>query len=219
MKPLFALALSLACAAAQASPHPLPVDSQWNGQTHAQRAAAWWQWAVAQPAHLDPLRDTTGAHCAQGQQGDLFFLAGGYGSSHIQRTCDVPAGKHLFFPVINMVFWRARPDMPLSCEQVRQGAALNNDTALELFVELDGQPLENPAQYRVATQDCFDLYARLPAGAPKRFGNPAATDGYWILLPPLPAGTHNLKFGGRYNRPGAAYGKTVQDIEYRLQVR
>ncbi|MCP1615696.1 hypothetical protein FBY21_0304 [Pseudomonas sp. SLBN-26] len=195
MKPLFALALSLACAAAQASPHPLPVDSQWNGQTHAQRAAAWWQWAVAQPAHLDPLRDTTGAHCAQGQQGDLFF------------------------PVINMVFWRARPAMPLSCEQVRQGAALNNDTALELFVELDGQALENPAQYRVATQECFDLYARLPAGAPKRFGNPAATDGYWILLPPLPAGTHNLKFGGRYNRPGAAYGKTVQDIEYRLEVR
>lgn len=147
MKRHLAIPLLLASALVQANPQALPVDSQWNGQTYAQLAAAWWQWAVAQPAHLDPLRDTTGVHCAQ------------------------------------------------------------------------GQPLENPTRYRVATQDCFDLYARLPAGAPKRFGNPAATDGYWILLPPLPAGTHNLKFGGRYNRPGGAYGKTVQDIEYRLEIR
>lgn len=46
-----------------------------------------------------------------------------------------------------------------------------------------------------------------------------STDGFWLLLKPLSAGRHTLKFGGKYNRQSADYGHMVQDIEYVLLVQ
>jgi hypothetical protein len=35
----------------------------------------------------------------------------------------------------------------------------------------------------------------VPATPPGQL-SPAVADGYWIMLPPLPTGTHTIKFGG-----------------------
>ena len=129
-----------------------PPGTALDGQSPESLAASWWQWAASAPEELSPVRDRTGTHCAVGQTGEAWFLAGGYGSSKIRRACTVPKGRHLLFPVINMVYW-------------------------------------------------------------------PATDGYWVILKPLPAGKHVLKFGGRYNRESGAFGRIVQDIEYELEVK
>jgi len=196
-----------------------PPGTALGGQSPEQLSASWWQWAMAAPQDRNPVRDRAGTHCAVGQRGEAWFLAGGFGSSKIRRTCTVPAGKRLFFPVINMVYWPAQEGTGYTCEQARRSAALNNDNAIELFVELDGKSLPDPKRYRVTTAKCFDIYARARERAPAPDGFPSASDGYWVLLDPLPPGKHELKFGGRYNRESGAYGRMVQDIEYELEVK
>lgn len=196
----------------------LPPQTSFQGSSASELAAAWWQWAVAAPSGTSPIRDLSGVHCGVGQEGDLWFLAGGIGTSKIRRVCAIPANKALFFPIINMVYWPRQESTASSCENAKQSAALNNDTAVDLFAEIDGRAVEDLRRYRAATEKCFDLYARVPASERSHAAPVAATDGYWLLIAPLPKGRHVLKFGGRYNRESASYGKTIQDIEYELLV-
>ncbi|MBA5606813.1 hypothetical protein H3H36_15770 [Duganella sp. FT3S] len=195
----------------------LPPGASVAGHSVPQLAGEWWQWVESASDEDSPVNDRSGAKCAVGQQGDVWFLAGGFGSSMIHRTCTVPEGKHLFFPVINMVYWRHEGGNA-SCEQVKRYAALNNNTALDLFAEIDGVAVDGVSQYRAASEQCFDAYARVPVGQYPNSAYPAATDGYWLLLPPLAKGRHVVKFGGRYNRASPAHGRMLQDIEYELLV-
>src|SRR4051794_22907267 len=98
-------------AAARAStnlnPGVLPPVSTPYGLTYAQWSARWWQWAFSIPGPVNPLIDTTGAQCAQGQSGNVWFLAGLWVDPPLVpntavRTCTVPSGKALFFPVANI---------------------------------------------------------------------------------------------------------------------
>lgn len=180
--------------------------------------AEWWQWAKAAPAGSCPLRYFSGNDCGVGQTGPVWFLVGGYGSSKIQRTCTFPAGKSLFFPIINMLHYQRRDGPEYTCEQAKQDAALNNNSALERFAELDEVAIEVHAEHRIRSEDCFDVFAKLTPEAGAYLAYPSATDGYWLMLEPLSIGTHTLKFGDRYNQQSRRYGKMVQDIEYQLIV-
>jgi len=74
--------------------------------------AAWWQYAFSIPVHnpsnfsqfLNPLFDETRTDCAVGQANNpVFFLVGVFNiSGKATRTCTVPAGKMLFFPILNV---------------------------------------------------------------------------------------------------------------------
>ena len=197
---------------------PLAPDYQLEGQSMADLSAQWWQWAMSSPTPENPVKDVTGEHCAVNQQGPAWFLAGGFGSSKIRRRCVVPAGKHLFFPAVNMVYYPQYEHSNVTCAAAQAGAALNNDSALDVFLTIDGQPVADTQRHRVRTTECFNVFARVPAqyGAPDAF--PSASDGYWFLLPPLARGEHVLKFGGRYVSGADDYGNMVQDIEYHLVV-
>lgn len=190
-----------------------------SGHSVAQLTAEWWQWAMSMPDNINPVRDRTGVNCGMGQQGDVWFLAGGFGSAKIHRVCTVPSGKTLLFPVVNMVYWPAEGETSYTCEEAKAAAALNNDTALDLFVELDGVAMEDVKRYRVSTEQCFNVFGRIPASQRPYDAYPSASDGYWMVLKPLAPGHHTLKFGGRYNRASSAFGRMFQDIEYEIIVR
>ncbi|TAK77253.1 MAG: hypothetical protein EPO12_15110 [Aquabacterium sp.] len=206
----------LAGESASASAPVLPPQASIDGRSAEQLTVQWWQWALAAPDDINPVMDLTGAHCAVGQRGQVWFLAGGFGSSKIRRTCTVPAARHLMFPLINMAYWPQRGNDDMTCEDAKGSAALNNDTAIDLFAEIDGVVVTDLRSRRIASTTCFDAYARA-RGAYRAY--PAASDGYWLQLKPLPPGRHVLKFGGRYNRRSADYGRMVQDIEYVIDVR
>jgi hypothetical protein len=197
---------------------PLPLDHKVNGRSGADLSAEWWKWAMASPQEINPVRDPSGKHCAVGQSGEVWFLAGGFGSARINRTCTIPAGKYIFFPVVNMAYWPREENSGYTCERAKTSASLNNDTAVDLFASVDGVEIPNVKTYRARTDKCFDIFERVPKsyGPPKAF--PSASDGYWLLLAPLPKGTHTIKFGGKYNRNSPAYGRMVQDIEYYIVV-
>lgn len=221
MKAAFALPLILAlCAPASAADFysmTNQLGDSVDGRPLEQYASRWWQWAFSMPPSLSPVRDVTGEQCHQGQSGEVWFLAGGYGSSTIQRDCTLPAGKSIFFPVINMVYYPSNTQT-ISCEEARVSAALNNDQLLTIQIEIDGISSVNPAHTRLSSPECFDLYGMVPKeyNAPKRY--PASSDGYWVMLKPLSKGTHHLKFSASYARPGKPYGEMAQDIEYVLHV-
>ncbi len=181
-------------------------------------ANRWWQWTYTMPKELSPVRDRTGQNCHVGQSGAVWFLAGGYGTSTISRTCVVPEGKYLFFPVINMVYYPRR-EGGLTCNEAKSLAALNNDELITIEVELDSLISSNPTHGRIASQECFNLLGLVPEEYKVPVVYPAATDGFWVMLKPLSKGEHKLKFNAKYNREKGAYSKMAQDIEYTLIIK
>ena len=122
----------------------------------------------------------------------MWFLAGTYGSAPAKRTCHVPAGKHLFFPLINYIVMPRMGALP--CDDAIATAHAVTDQAMGLFVELDGRAMDRLGEHRVASPaGCFNIAERIP-GAPKMY--PSASDGYWMDIAPLQKGTHTLRFGG-----------------------
>jgi len=116
-----------------------------------------------------------------------------------------------------MVYW-PRSEDSLTCESAKKSAALNNDELLSIEIKLDSMVAWNPANTRISSENCFDLLGLIPReyNPPKVY--PAATDGYWVMLKPLPKGNHTLSFKAQYNRENGAFSKMAQDIEYKLTV-
>lgn len=190
-----------------------------DGRSTADLSSDWWKWAMSSPDEINPVRDISGIHCDTGQRGNVWFLAGGFGSSKIRRSCEIPDGKHIFFPVINMVYFPREANNGYTCEQAKSNAAVNNETAIDLFAEIDGVTVKEPKSFRVRAEKCFDVFDWIPTADKPYNAYPSASDGYWILLNPLKKGKHTIKFGGRYNNKTTAFGRNLQDIEYEITVK
>ncbi len=199
-------------------PYVVALDEQVAGAGLQDYANRWWQWAYSMPQRDSPVRDQDGRHCQIGQEAPVWFLAGGFGSSKITRACTVPSGQHLFFPVINMMAYN-NPGGNNTCAGVKRAVARNNDRFVYIRVYLNGSRIVDAERFRVASDACFDPLARVPANVfPPSFA-PAATDGYWIMLRPLPEGTHDLAFRAFYtSNDGSEFGEMVQNINYTLTV-
>jgi len=183
-------------------------------------ANIWWQWAESMSREYSPVVDTVGEFCDVNQQGDVWFLASGYGNSLISRHCVIPADKHIFFPVINMAFWpNLKAETKSTCQSVKQGAALNNDELLTINVTIDGKSVDKPERFRLKSEKCFDLLGMVDRKYNPPILYPAASDGYWIMMRPLSKGHHKITFSAQYFREGIAYGKMAQDISYELDVQ
>ncbi|HZF30614.1 MAG TPA: hypothetical protein VE907_15975 [Gammaproteobacteria bacterium] len=183
-----ALVASGPCAAE--APVAVPPDQPVAGLTQAAWSQAWWQWAASFDRRDSPIADETGERCASRQQGDVWFLAGTYGTARTIRKCVVPRGKFLFFPLINYVVMPR--DDRANCFAFIAEAARITDAVSYLIVDLDGRRLEHPEAYRQATQ-CFDVGS---LARPTARIYPSAANGYYVMLRPLEPGTHELNFGG-----------------------
>jgi hypothetical protein len=212
--------------AALAAPHAtppqplvLPLTAQVEGKGYAQLSAAWWQWALSLP--VEPYLDPDGRFCALGQDGPVWFLAGTDGSFDTRRECSVPTGKYLFLPVINMLqqtpLGVKKGKTVMSCDRLQASVAVNNDYLASAVVLIDGVPVKNVASYRARSDGCFPMYPDLPED--DRYITPlAASDGYWLLIPPLPMGKHTIVVGANYGAPEGGYHRMVQNFEYVLTV-
>jgi len=188
------------------------------GKALHQYANIWWQWTSTMGDEESPVRDRTGEYCHVNQNGDVWFLAGGYGTSKIKRHCIIPQGKYLFFPIINMAYWPEN-DISKTCEEVQQESALNNSELYLVYAELDGHSIPNMRNNRIKSERCFDLHELLAKKQPTKKVYPAATDGYWLMLKPLSKGIHSLKFNAQYHHKTAVHGNMMQDIEYTIEVK
>ncbi|NQZ86118.1 MAG: hypothetical protein HRT54_00895 [Colwellia sp.] len=196
----------------------VPIHENIAGKALHQYANIWWQWTSSMSDKISPVRDKTGEKCHVNQQGDVWFLAGGFGTSKIQRHCIIPQGKHIFFPIINMAYWPEN-NISKTCEEVKQESALNNSELYFVYAELDGLSIPNMRNNRIKSENCFDLHELLARTQAAKKVYPAATDGYWLMLRPLSKGIHSLKFNAQYQHDSAVHGNMMQDIEYTLEVK
>jgi len=188
------LIVSIPCLASGAEPAasaPIvrPTESV-AGRSQADWSREWWQWAGSFRRFESPVADKTGARCAASQSGAVWFLAGTYGTARTIRTCTVPAGKYLYFPLINYIVTPSFSNS-LTCPQAKEWAREVTDGVSSLVLVLDGQSIPGLESHRQATSDCFDLAARAGGGV-----MPSAGNGFYVMIRPLLPGMHTLEFGG-----------------------
>lgn len=194
-------------------------------QPSEENVRAWLQWVMAQPDASGPITDQTGEKCAVGQQGQVWFLAGNYGGTTV-RECDIPAGKKLFFPLLNR--WCVFPSEHYPDEEsiaadlpfIQELYDWDRDNACELTLRLDGQELmDYDTMYEdlyIRLGELFDLELHPEHWASHAFAGgvmPASGAGFYVQLQPLSAGDHVLELGGT----NCANGFNV-DVTYLLHV-
>lgn len=183
-------------------------DRAVAGQTQAEWSRRWWVWASSFPAESSPIADRSGARCGAGQSAPVWFLAGAFGSALVERTCTVPGGTYLFFPLVNYVVFPP-PESALTCAAASDQARRMTDSPSVLVAELDGHRIDGLALHRQATPACFNLAERADV---RTVVYPSAANGYYLMLSPLAPGRHTLRFGGHV-------GALRQAIRYELDVR
>jgi hypothetical protein len=168
------------------------VEVQGFGASYGEWAARWWEWALSIPAAQNPILDQTGANCGQGQVGNVWFLAGTFGGS-ATRNCTIPAGKPLFFPLINNIGFSPKGNETIIDLRKLAADLINNvDT---LTCELDGATCAANLFVFRAQSPIFEAIVRTGGLVAPKFYDPMVADGYWLLLAPLAPGPHLLVFG------------------------
>jgi hypothetical protein len=205
------------------NPRILPITSRPFGLSYGQWGAAWWQYVYSIPVPTNPLLDQTGAQCGTGQAGrKVFFLVGVLNvSGTATRNCTVPAGTMLFFPLTNYEADNFCPPIspPLDVAGLQAMAKSSIDAVTALEADIDGVQITNPFGYRAASPGAFTITfpdnnlfqyfgcLTITAGSYAPF----VSDGYWVMLAPLPPGAQTIHFSG------SVPGFTL-DITYHLTV-
>lgn len=173
------------------------------GSTQLQLAEQWLQWALSIDAASNPMLDTTGAYAHVNNLGPVFFVAGNAKGGSSTRTFTVPAGKPIFFPIINAYDIEvpgAGCDLACAFGQIAYVGG-----ATGLYATLDGQDLLTFPSYRQTSTAFFTVDLSASLSLALGFGGPpiaglfdAVVDGYWVAVEGLTPGQHTLKFGGTF---------------------
>ena len=201
-----------------------------SGRTYSEWSAAWQQWAMSMPATAHPLTDT--ADCSTAQSGPVWFLGGRFcvqGASSpascdntpTARSCTVPAGKSLYFPILNIECLDAEAQngdcigptpngvntllFPYPA-QIRQVLGEHMDMTKDLQLTVDGKPYKGDIKkqfrvqspvYTVQTPEGNLLQAAFgeKIGAGEYWG---VDDGVYVMLKPLRKGAHTINFKGTF---------------------
>jgi hypothetical protein len=215
-------------------PAVFPRDAVVFGKTYADWSAVWYQWVSSMPANANPLFDT--ADCSAGQSGPVFFLGGRFCSSTdpkcpdkpSERSCTVPAGKALYFPVLNSQCINAEANLGYCgsagafITEMRAYLADGIDQTINLGVTVDGKKLKGnlKTDYRVQSnvfsavlpdKNFLEAVGETGIGAGTYWG---VDDGIYVMLQPLPKGTHTINFEGTFPQY-----KFTLDFTYYLTVQ
>jgi hypothetical protein len=203
------------------APTPFPVDTRQYDLSYGDWTARWWQWLYSIPEDRNPAADETGENCDEGQSGPVWFLAGTFGGLN-ERNCVIPADKSLLVSVIGGACTYVEfPNLRTESE-LRSCAVSYNEGVTELMVTIDGQQIseEQLRTYRVQSPSLFDV--ALPNGNiinGQEGSTQAVSDGYWVFLPPLVPGAHEIHFRGVSVDPTtASINNFVSESLYHIMV-
>jgi hypothetical protein len=172
------------------------------------------------------LFDTAGL--SEGQSGPVWFLGGKFCATdnpncHPEsavRRGKVPEGKYLFFPILNGECSTIEGNGTTEAE-LRTCVQGMVDGVTNLSCEVDGVAVTGLEQdrflsglftYTLAEHD--NVWKALgTTSVPDGASTPAVGDGYYVMLNPLPAGNHTVRFHGEL----PAYNFAL-DVTYTLEV-
>lgn len=214
-------------------PRIFPPHSQPYGKSYGEWAAAFWQWSLALPLEGHPFLPSAedpffdfGAN----QAGKVWFWSAPDGP--LTRIVTMPEDKALFLTIrdvetssLETVNSGFHGD---TVEEQRANTKFFADHIVDVFCVIDGVPVKNLQAYRFATPQ-FEF----TAPTPWIFGGPEPTDpnvggtgtsvgeGYFLMVAPLPRGTHTIHYGGTFRFTQAEDGFDLdlpKDITIQLAV-
>ncbi|KUO19676.1 signal protein [Streptomyces dysideae] len=153
----------------------------------------WWTWAMSEPEGTNPVADEDGSECGRNQPQDVWFLAGTFGAQ-AERTCSVPDGVPLAFPLVNLI------GGPADCTDFMSAA---KGSAVLDGKRVDSETIRGEAiTARGVTENPI-------TGTDGRFRVTGC--GLWVQLPPLQPGKHTLTIRGQSEdfAVGVDYSLTV----------
>lgn len=195
--------------------------------------AAYWQWHLSIPKSLHPRE---GGACAEGQEGEVWFLTTGKNGVVEERVCVIEESTPVFF-VFNSGLNFPSPDCSACSQNQRPEAWFSNvETVLDAYVEqiypnqtyleLNGAVVDLGRGYYWETAEPF--YVNAPQSDPyfactnafeaescgwNAGPRPFVAVGFAIMLKPLPAGEHVIRYGAL-----SEDGRWVTDVTYRITV-
>lgn len=181
------LAAAALLLAASAQAQLIPPGRAIAGASQEEWSRRWWHWALSFDDENSPVADPDGRLCGSGQSGPVWFLAGSYGSQRTVRSCRIPAGKTLFFTLVNVIAFPP-DDEREACASLMLRAEDQTEAPAALVLALGSRRFSGLEAHRQATRGCFLVAPEDDA--------PAAANGYYVALGPLKAGRYTLNFGG-----------------------
>jgi len=202
-------------------------DSIVYGRTMGEWSAEWWQWAFSIPVSIHPLFNNP--DCSVGQFGPVWFLGGSFVSNTAVRSCTVPAGKLIYFPILNTEDSSLEESFNNGCEDPTFGGTIaglrkcadGGMNGVSVSAEIDSVSVPHLAERSRTQSPAFGFtlpdenLLKITTGNPYLAGSyfPSAGDGYYLMLPPLRPGNHVIHFHG-----AGAGGSFTLDITYHLTV-
>jgi len=218
---IFAAALLAACRKApvenRINPEVVSPGTKIHGKSYGEWSAEWWKFVQSIPSPDNPfLHD---GKCEVGQSGPVWFLTGKWGESPVvaARHCAVPSGKYLFFPVVCVEADNEGFNPPKTVEELRAGARELVDSFVGMKCWLDGKDLQGlgsvqDSPYRVVSPV---FRCKAPAGDFRGFlagtlVDPVVFDGVVLMLEPLAAGRHTIRYTASALANSYSYDVTYQ---------
>jgi serine/threonine protein kinase len=204
-----------------------PGDARLKGTSYGQWAGTWLKWALETPltnlatGAVHPWIDSRRFDVRELQSGDVWFLGAAFGK--IRRSCEIPEGKSLFFPlfVVECSSLEAPPFYGKTADDQAAMAEYWADHIVNPFCEIDGVRLSNLDAYRIQSRQ-IGFTAPAPWIQGKKGGKGTVSgEGYFVFLSPLALGRHTLRFGGvvRFSKPEDEVNMQGEiDITYEINV-
>ena len=164
-------------------------DAAPYGAPYGEWIAKWWNWSLSIPKGEHPRDDFTAEKCAANQGGPVWFLADQLGGRE-ERTCTIPAGKAMLFPLLTGECGYDVPEVK-NDEDLRRCATAGDEYGV-IEATVDGVKIKDLDSYRTqagyfnVTNADNNIYDS-PVGTYRAFA-----EGYFLFLEPLPAGNHDV---------------------------
>jgi hypothetical protein len=172
-------------------------DSNPYNLSYKEWTETWWRWVLSIPKEINPLLDNNGEHCAEGQCGPVWFLAGTTGNTyHAERMCNILGEKAVLFPIIVSEFSFSEVPHIKRNDELFSYVSKDMDQCSVLEASIDGSKLHDLHKFRVQIGP-FDVSFPPNNLWDVRPGpTKAVSDGFWVFLRPLNEGDHTIEFRG-----------------------
>src|SRR5262249_38888469 len=133
-------------------------------------------------------------------------------------NCHIPAGKSLFFPVLNVECsnLESPPFYGANAQDRTKCAASDLKGVVTLSAVIDGKQVQNLKNYLAVSPDFnFAVAPNNILGVPANYGYSGSV-GYYLMLTALFPGQHTIRFVGEVNN--SVIGNFKIDTTYKLTV-
>lgn len=115
-------------------------------------------------------------------------------SGGADRTCNIPAGKAILIPINVVECSFVELPTAKTKEELHTCATEDESSNPGLFLSVDGKEFKELEKYRVHSR-AFNFTLPEDPWLPGELGpSRAVSDGYWVILEPLPQGKHETHF-------------------------